>query len=479
MKSYFNKILLIKLSLAMLALMALCKVTQGAAFAVMVPITFVMILQGRNTSVLFIILFSTFAMLFNGFFMPKGFVFFISQKVLLLIASCFLMLQAFGRHSSRIMTPFLMMFPFLLFMFITSQRGWAPNISNLKLLLFTVLYLGMYGSAVRAMNARTDLRQLRTLCLFIAVFILIGSVLVWPIKSISIMGAEALLKNPDAKSLYQGTTNHSQALGGLAACLGTFLWCDWIFCIQRKSRLYLALLICAAIFVYVSQSRTAMATFVVGIGFATLCAKRRSLIGALWRRKMVSIMIGVGMLGGVAVLAVPSLREKAMSFVVKYNTEGKELEISSESILSSRQFKLNSALDNWRRSPWIGNGFQVSEEMHYTKVNGLKDMLSAPVEKSTWTHAILEEGGVVGMALFLLFVLVVMVQLMRHRAYFTATMFVMFLVSNLGEFSIFSMSGGGGIQWSMIFVAAVFDFKRLQVEQQLVSQRRLRFSPWG
>ena len=255
--------------------MALCKVTQGAAFAVMVPITMVMIIQGRNYSVLFVILFATFAMLFNGFFMPKGMIFVISQKILLLGASCFLMLQAFGRHSFRIMTPFLMMLPYLLFMFITSARGWAPNVSYLKLLLFTVIYLGMYGSAVRAMNERSDLRKLRTLCLFVAVFVLIGSVFVWPIKSISIMGAEALLKNPDAKSLYQGTTNHSQALGGLAACLGTFLWCDWIFCIQHKSRLYLVLLICSAIFVYVSESRTAMATFVAGIAVAT----NR---GALW-----------------------------------------------------------------------------------------------------------------------------------------------------------------------------------------------------
>lgn len=462
---------LIQLGVWMALLFVACKFTEGWAFALLIPVVILFIATANSTGLLFVIMLSAFSIGFNSFFISKTFGFVLCQKILMVSAAAFLSVQVFGRRQSRIVTPFLGIFPYLIFIFASSQVGWSPVISNLKLLLYVTIYFAFYGCAVRAMNERVNVRRVRSMLLVIAIFIVYGSFLIWPFTGISYMGSEEILLNQDVKSLFKGTTCHSQTLGVIGALLGVLLFSDWLFVIQKKSRLYLSLLVGTVILVYASASRTAMATFVFGIAFACWCAMQKNRVNRKWKSKVLTTLGALSVLGACCVLAVPQFREKAVGFILK--RAGTDNFVSKESIMSSRQFKLDEALYHWHQSPLIGNGFQVSEDMRDVRISGIKNMLSAPVEKSTWTYAILEEGGVIGMILFVGFVLGATILLVKREAYVTATMFTSFLMSNMGEFTIFSMSGGGGMIWSLVFFATVLDFKKQQDDRKAIQCQAL------
>ena len=171
----------------------------------------------------------------------------------------------------------------------------------------------------------------------------------------------------------------------------------------------------------------------------------------------------------VAAMGSSSVQNKISGFIFKRSDQsGEKRELSD--VLSSRQGLMEVALVNFKHSPFIGNGFQVSDNMAYEKRTRLLDYLSAPIEKGVWVYAVLEEGGIVGFALFAGFLICAFFKLKARKAYVAASMLAVISASNMGEFSFFSMSYSGGLQWTMVFAAAIMDGKRLQNEQQ---QRRM------
>ena len=131
-------------------------------------------------------------------------------------------------------------------------------------------------------------------------------------------------------------------------------------------------------------------------------------------------------------------------------------------ITNSRRGAIENPISNWKKSPVIGNGFQVSEEMGWVKSQDMKDIISAPVEKGTWAVAILEEGGSLGMAIFLIWVLVLGSKLWSRKAYIGVAMLFSFLVSNLGEFTIFSLTSTGCFLWALVLFGIIMDELRLK-----------------
>ena len=93
--------------------------------------------------------------------------------------------------------------------------------------------------------------------------------------------------------------------------------------------------------------------------------------------------------------------------------------------------------------------------------------LSAPVEKSVWVSAILEETGIVGFSVFLFFILTVFFRGNTNRCYIGNTAFLTLLVANMGEFTVFSMSYTGGFQWAMVFVGYMFDAIRNRAQRTM------------
>lgn len=450
----------------LVVLFAVCKFSKGAAFAVLIPITLVFIIQARNTALLATLFVASAAMTMNSFFMPHTVSFVVSQKLLMLMAACFLALQVFGRRHSALITPLLSLFPYLIYMVFVSQDGWSPVISNMKLFLFTVIYCALYGCAVRVIDDRCDERNVRTMILVLGMFYIFGSLALMPFPGISYMSSEEMIGNPLTINLFKGTTNHSQALGPTVAMFSVMLFADLVFSIQRFEPLYMVLLAVAPFLLYRTSSRTAMGSYLAGMAFVTFFAMNsKGIVKTRWRRAMTNSILMIAVLGSISISVVPPLRDKATKFLLK--SYSGETAVSMELIMASRSKVYESTLENWRRKPIVGNGFQVSDEMEGIRINGIRDMLSAPVEKCTWVYAILEEGGVIGMILFSLFLLISLGLMVKRHAYIGASMLFTFVMVNFGEFGIFSMSADGGLFWCMVFVGVILDHKR-----QIAAKRR-------
>ena len=137
--------------------------------------------------------------------------------------------------------------------------------------------------------------------------------------------------------------------------------------------------------------------------------------------------------------------------------------------MASRQGLIEKALYNWSKKPLIGNGFQVSEAMASQKREGIKDYLTAPVEKGGWIAAVLEEGGIVGLVLFCVFWISAVIALWSRNYYATASMLLSLIILNMAEFTIFSMSGIGGFIWAVVFVVAILDGAHKREEMEYYS----------
>ena len=450
----------------LVVLFAACKFSKGAAFAVLIPITLVFIVQARNTALLATLFVASAAMTMTSFFMPHTVPFVASQKVLMLMAAFFLALQVFGRRHSVLITPLLSIFPYLIYMVFVSQGGWMPAISNLKLFLFTMIYCALYGCAVRVTEDRCDGRNVRTIVLVLGIFYIFGSLVLIPFPGISYMSSEELLRDPTAISLFKGTTNHSQALGPTVAMFSVMLFADLVFSIQRFEPLYMALLAVAPYLILRTSSRTAMGSYLAGMAFVAFFAMNsKGIVKTRWRRAMTNSILMIAVIGSISISVVPPLRDKATKFLLK--SYSGETAVSMELIMASRSSVYERTLENWRRKPIVGNGFQVSEEMEGIRIDSIRDILSAPVEKCTWVYAILEEGGVIGMILFSLFLLISIGLMVKRHAYIGASMLITFVMVNLGEFGIFSMSADGGLFWCMVFIGVILDHKR-----QIAAKRR-------
>jgi hypothetical protein len=214
-----------------------------------------------------------------------------------------------------------------------------------------------------------------------------------------------------------------------------------------------------------------MGTYAAGLFFVTLVFMRARGVGAKWKGKALSALFLIGMLGGIAFMATPSVRQSAMQFIFK--TRGAEIAKESqtyENLVSSRQGLIDHAMENFHESPWIGNGFQVSELQKGMRIDSWQQLLSAPIEKGVWVVAVLEEGGVFGMVLFCLFLLIAFYCLLSRQAFIGSAVLFVFIVSNLGEFTFFSMSYMGGVFWAMVFLGVAMDVMRLRQEAFARSQ---------
>lgn len=460
MNQFYSKKLIAKYLLWIILALVAMKFTAGIAFAAIIPFAVFAMVNRNPQNLFFVLLLSIASIVTNSFFAPKTLAYFICQRGVMVAVGCITAIQVFGQRHSPVVKVALAIFVYIVYMFFVSQGGYAPVISNLKLGLFMVSYLAIYAVSLRMVEHRSNLRQLRSMLLALAIVFLFGSVLLIPFTGVAYMGLEELQENPDVVSLFKGMTCHSQELGPVATLWGLFLAADLLFSVQRADKLYIALLLTVPFLIYKTSSRTAMGTFVACLVFLGYCVMLTRGMRIRWRRKVFSFFSVSMVVVAVSVFAIPSMRDHVVKFVAKRGGDSSQIVLDKENLFSTRQARWNMALDGWRKSPYLGNGFQVSEEMKYKRVSSLKDMLSAPIEKCSWIYANLEEGGIFGQTIFVCVILFMFFSFMRYRAYTGATMFMATLILNMGEYQIFSMSSTGGFEWMLIFTGLVCDVQR-------------------
>ena len=452
----------------------LMNITGGAGFAVVIPIVLYCILARNTEALLFWLLVAICSVIANPNLVPKGGGYAWMQRGLLVFLGGIMAINVMAYPLHNVIRPYVGMIFYVLFMAISSLYGWNPKISYLKLILFFLIYFSYIGVSNQVgINPQVSSRKIRSILLSIAVLFVFGSMALVPFPGISQLKAEDFIYgNVDMSttvSLFVGMANHSQCLGPVITSISIILWGDLLFSIRRFDLLYMSLLICCPYLIYLTSSRTGMGAYLVGQLFVLWIFINAQFVGSRWKSRVMTIAMLLLTLLLIIIMCVPSVHRGITRFAVK-SSSGSNAHVSAESVISSRMALIDSALYNFKKSPLLGNGFQVSEEMKYLKTKGFA-VLSAPIEKGVWVTAVLEEGGIIGMIIFSTFLLVCILKSIKQRAYIGASCLFVCTMINLGEFTFFSMSYSGGFCWAMVFMGLALDLRKMNDENEALRQQ--------
>ena len=416
----------------------------------------------------------------NPVFFEKDRVFYITTR-LSILALAFGMGFKARRLRAAFLAPFTILFVYMGCIMVTSLWGWAPVISELKAILFLFFMLALiYGVSV-VVQRGVDIRFIRAGMLAICCFFILGSVAVIPfpqigrsmyISKLARWGIDASMV--DLRRLFNGATWHSQTLGPLLAMLNAFLLSDYLCSFKRKNWLYRILIACIPVLVYMTSSRTAFFAYLISILSVVFFFRGEHQVAESKRRRVVTFAI-LGVLLVTLILSfIPVVSLRVESFLRKERdvTQISGEETLSYDLFSSRKGLMERALVSFRESPLIGHGFQVTETMQGYRFWEHGFAFSAPVEKGVLAGMILEEGGVIGMAIFIIFLFALYVTYRRLAFTCFLSTFTVFLGLNSGEAAFFSTSGGGGILWMVCFCAMLMDIHRHRSRLAENEQRR-------
>ena len=453
----------------------LMRVTGGAGFAIVIPMVVYAALARKPEALLFWLLVAVCSLVVNPYVVFKDGAFAWMQRGVMVFLGLVMAVNVMSYPLHTAIRPYTGVMFYIVFMMLSSMQGWNPKISFLKLTLFVLVYFSYVGVSNQVgINPKVSSRRIRSVMLSMAVLFIVGSIALVPFPNLSQLRMQDIdfstIDMSNFKSLFMGMTSHSQCLGPVVSITAVILLGDLIFSIKKADALYIFLLCCCPYLVYRTSSRTGMGAYLLGQLFVIWVFMNARGMGSKWKSKVMTVAMTILMLLVIALAFSQSVHERAVKYIMK-STSAQE--VRAEEAMSTRMGLVVNALYNFRKSPLLGNGFQVSEAMKKSRGGNLA-ILSAPIEKGVWVTAILEEGGVIGWLIFVIFLVVCIVKSIKCRAYIGASCLFVFTMTNLGEFSFFSMSYLGGFGWAMVFMGLAIDIRKMRDENEEL-RRRMEF----
>jgi len=460
--------LILRMLLILVAVIISLKLSSFSIFVVGAMIATVLFQRNIEHAFFAIVLLVSLAIMNNVFF-EKGFNFYLVTRGTLFLLAVVMSIKKGGGRGAWFLAPFAWLYAYIFFMALSSIYGWCPVISELKALLFFVFITAMVAMVSVVVQSGVDASGIRATILMVACFYVFGSIASVPFPTI---GKSMMFSKMETWGVYDyeirgfglfnGMTWHSQALGPVVAILNAFLVSDYMCNIKRRDFLYWALFACIPILVYLTSSRTALFAYIISIVTSAFFIMNERRVSNAKKNRMVSNLIFMIVLFALVITLRPGGIERVEAFLRKAeDVENVDRSVSmGESLTSSRMGLAESGLNNFRKSPLIGNGFQVSEQMKYLDTSEVGSMLSAPIEKGVLPVMVLEEGGVIGALLFSGFLVTLYVKYRKLQFTCFLSTFTVFLALNTGEAVFFSTSGGGGILWMICFCALILDVIR-------------------
>lgn len=446
------------------------KLSDGSAAVAFPVLSIIALIKNKSKLILLLFLMMMVATIGNSWFFPKNMVFAVSVRGTLVALGAVMMLQNAGQKASRFVSPFCGIFFYIIWAAFPSMNGWSPIISFLKLFLFIAIFLSYYALANKCIfDKRITAGETRAILLGVSMFVIFGSIILAMIPGgIGYMNfgdfVGMKMMDVDGVSLFKGITAHSQCLGPLVSVLLIILIADLLFTLRKVSRLYALLITCSLVLLVKTSSRTALGSAIGGfMMLAWLFISKKDYVSR-WKIKASGHIIMLTILVLVSFAFVPALRERAIAFALKTNVVDSQSTLSFDEVTSTRQGLVDISVNNFKKKPMLGNGFQVDQDMQGAPLNSIAEYLSAPIEKGVWIFALLEEGGVIGFFLFSVFLIISFSLLIKRHAYITATAFFTVMLTNMGEFTLFSISYLGGILWALVFCASILDAQREEME---------------
>lgn len=477
----------LRMLIAIVASIILCKYSKGSFSLVMVAAALIWALTGAYGKALSCFAFFPFLAVMNSFLLPKPEVLGVAIRFGPLLIGLCMVLFASNRSAGHRL-PLGSLFIYLGCAVISSIGGWCAKISFLKLVYFIFYILGIWIGTQNLQNRAKDIQILRSFFLALTVVIVFGSVMTLPFPTIAypldirlmevlknegIAAAEVYFDTREqTMNLLAGVTFHSQTLAPLVTISFVIVLLDMMLIERRTTLLHLSILIVAPIILFMTRSRTGLFSFAVGLAMVLLYAVRRLNTSYDLRVKIKGMaMVGMTILV-IALAGLEATDHTVTKWLRKTDDISGDTRKLGTALTESRMGLAELSMDEFKRNPFLGMGFQVNFETQQLFGNRPGLVLSAPIEKGLLPLMILGEGGVVGVIAFLIFLSIFYSNCARKKYIATITMFTTFLATNIGEATFFSPGGAGGIMWMMCMVGGftldTIILYRRQIEQKVL-----------
>ena len=438
----------IKATLIIGSLLVLCRWTMGGIAIAVALLGAVFAIQRKAGLLAACYAFSPVLLFFNRAIIGISGVTMMTARLGNLFLIAVMMLTGAGfRGRVRERLPISMLFVYCIIAAISSIGGWMPFISYMKLTQFVLFLIGLLFVTRILQQSDNGLYQMRCVFMALATIFLLGSFVSRFIPSIGysfiLAKAEGLvaedIANLEGMVLFSGMTNQSQALAPVL--------CDMLLVERKFTLLHGILLATVPPLLYFSRSRGGILELVAVMAIAMFVCVPRARLAVVVKSKLTQMMILAGVaLIGIAVVA--QFKNQAISkWLRKTEDVGGDRRSLSEAFTDSRQGLVESNLDDFKRNPLFGMGFQVVRGLEQAYRTNMVTWYSAPVEKGVTPLVVLGETGLMGAGVFAIFLFVFYGTCLKRRYLSTLTMFTCMFVANLADSTFFSPGGVGGFLW--------------------------------
>lgn len=438
--------------------MILCNVTRGVFIGVLALFGAFFAMQKKSSLVMFCFLVPIFLTIANRAFVGTNTLLVVCARIGMLLMVTTLML-ATANTTSKQRLPIGLITIYIICAVISSISGYVPIISFLKIFNFVAMLIGITLVIRIAQQTDKDLQDLRAIFYAFAVLIIPGSLLLhfFPDYGYSneIMRQEQwdiYITGEDIStgyvSLYfNGMVNHSQALGPIVSVFAIWLLCDMLFVERKINLLTILILLLALPILYLTRSRTAYVTFCVPLFFMYIyCIPKARMPRKLRATAMWTFTI-LGIIFALTLLYLEASDQLVSKLLRKSDDVHGDKRSLFEAFTASRMELIGRDLNDFKKNPLFGMGFQVTEQHQIRYRLGQQSLFSAPIEKGNLLVMILGEGGVFGLASFLVFIVGFYGICSQKRYMASSALMTTMLISNIGEAAFFSPSGHGGFVW--------------------------------
>ena len=402
------------------ALVVACRFSRGAAALLLAMYGAMCVTRNRPGLALLSFIYIPLLTQINPSLLGKVSYLLLASKLGLALIAGISILQAARRHG-RFVLPIGVLYVYLVVATFCSIGGWCPVISYLKVLNFLIFLVGVHFATKNLNRYPTELKIVRDGILAFACFLVFGSILSYFVPSIGYAnavrseqmygatGAEAeILANlmeSGRMMLFAGVTNHSQTLSALMVAMYAWTLFDLIFIVRRFDRLHVAILAASPILLFMTRSRLGLLGFAVSSFLAVSFVMPKVRISPVLKQRLKSAFFGFIVLGAIGAVGAEVANQSISRWIRKTDDIEGDVRELSEAFTESRMGLVERNMYDFSLNPFLGMGFQTSEEHKYLYEAGAISILSAPIEKGVLPTMVLGETGILGAIVFAFFLI--------------------------------------------------------------------------
>jgi O-antigen ligase len=313
-----------------------------------------------------------------------------------------------------------------------------------SLLKLAVFLFGAYVVLAGPLSVRLRHDVLNLWFFSAAVFVVVGSVIIYPTDIGYFKDAEVMARL--GLTLFCGMLNHSQTFGVSLVMIYVYTLSLYLFSNMPLRRWLPVMLVCILGLSYLSDSRTALLTIVgasvLGAIIFSFDLYRAKVLNVAGRLRVLILVAGVALCG--YTFKQLYFSESPFGAITQFVSKNRVGALNLEELTSGRDRIVASSFNRFLDNPVFGIGFGTDLSYEF---QSRATWYTAPTEKSFMPTAVLEETGIVGFILIYAFIGTFLVFLFRTRNLPGLLAFIVMLVLNFGEMMFFSFGGLGSLVW--------------------------------